>query len=1139
MLNKFFASLFLITSLIFSAYLNNVPQTINQPDGSVIKCFASGDEFYNWVHDKDGYTIVRADDGFCYYANTNLQPTEHKVDEVNPELLNLPKWIKIDKDEYTNKRKTYLSNAETRTPTTGTVNNLNVFIRFSDEPEFGQPFNFYDDPFNRSEGPSMLHYFDEVSYGALNAPTTHFPIPDGDVIISYQDQYPRSYYEPYNAQTNPDGYTNDSGQREHILLRNAIEFIEDQVPTDLIIDADNDGNVDNVTFLVFGSPGAWADLLWPHRWVLYYEDARIHGKRVWDYNLNLATGGYFTVGTLCHEFNHSLGAPDLYHYYSDGPTACGGWDVMDASSNTPQYMGAFMKAKYGHWIEDTNGDGQNNEYDIPLLSDPGTYNINPLDQSTDYAYRIASPYTDNQYFVVEYRRKQGLYEIYTPGNDDGLLVYRINNFGTNGNADGPPDEVYIYRPNGDADTNGNLGLATFSQQTGRDKINDQTNPTAFLYPNWTAPDCTNSDGCEGGLFLKNIGNPNETISFDYFPIFLNASFNSISNDSDGDGVLNPGEEATLNFSIENTSSDSFAYAIIAHLVENENFEVLSEDVFIEELHGDQISPQFSFDIKINNGVSIGVIEAQLNIAATVYQEIIGDFDYNDTIAYDLEISMNQSGFPFETADQVFCAPAVVDLDQDGDNEIIFGDNSGMFYFLNHDMSIYNSYDMGDEIWGAPAIDDLDNDGDLEVAITCKNGMFYIFDHLGNMITDYDLEGYITAAPAIGFATYDQYNTEYKAVYVPTFESDGKIHQFSWSPISNDFIPSGFNVQVGAKIQKGIALHNFSGDNDTDYLVYGTDDNEIRITDPTDSNLSTQTYSVGGKVRSAPIIIEFNDNEFLIVAGSKDNNLYAFRYPAMEEQFTYETDGDVHSPSVFEHNEYGPVIVFGSDDGYLYMVDTNGNDVPGWPQYLDGQVEGSAAISDLDGDGLVDIIAANSQGQLYTFNQNGDLLVDFPVVIEFPYTSSPVIADLDNDGDLEILLGGSHGLYGYDFENQNGSTEGLWSMYRGNHKRTGAFESVSYLSSDLSEAPNQFNISSVYPNPFNPTTSISIDVPNNQQFKLSVYDIKGALVQDIFSGSKPVGSYQFNWDASAYSSGIYLINISSNNFYKSHKIMLIK
>ena len=47
-------------------------------------------------------------------------------------------------------------------------------------------------------------------------------------------------------------------------------------------------------------------------------------------------------------------------------------------------------------------------------------------------------------------------------------------------------------------------------------------------------------------------------------------------------MLNPGEEATLNFSLENTSLDGFAYAINIEMVENENFEILSDDVFIDE-----------------------------------------------------------------------------------------------------------------------------------------------------------------------------------------------------------------------------------------------------------------------------------------------------------------------------------------------------------------------------------------------------------------------------------------------------------------------------------------------------------------------------------------------------------------------------
>ena len=66
---RFLFFILISLSSIFSAYLKNVPQSIIQPDGSVIECFSSGDEFYNWVHDADGYTIVRSpDDGFCYLS---------------------------------------------------------------------------------------------------------------------------------------------------------------------------------------------------------------------------------------------------------------------------------------------------------------------------------------------------------------------------------------------------------------------------------------------------------------------------------------------------------------------------------------------------------------------------------------------------------------------------------------------------------------------------------------------------------------------------------------------------------------------------------------------------------------------------------------------------------------------------------------------------------------------------------------------------------------------------------------------------------------------------------------------------------------------------------------------------------------
>ena len=101
----------IICSPILAAYLEFVPQTIMQPDGSKIQCYSSGDEFFNWVHDEDGYTIVRSEiDGFCYYANEDLTPSNYRVGDVDPEILGIRKWIKLPKEDYLSIRDNYMSN---------------------------------------------------------------------------------------------------------------------------------------------------------------------------------------------------------------------------------------------------------------------------------------------------------------------------------------------------------------------------------------------------------------------------------------------------------------------------------------------------------------------------------------------------------------------------------------------------------------------------------------------------------------------------------------------------------------------------------------------------------------------------------------------------------------------------------------------------------------------------------------------------------------------------------------------------------------------------------------------------------------------------------------------------------------------
>ena len=91
-----------------------------------------------------------------------------------------------------------------------------------------------------------------------------------------------------------------------------------------------------------------------------------------------------------------------------------------------------------------------------------------------------------------------------------------------------------------------------------------------------------------------------------------------------------------------------------------------------------------------------------------------------------------------------------------------------------------------------------------------------------------------------------------------------------------------------------------------------------------------------------------------------------------------------------------------------------------------------------------------------------------------------------------------------------------------------------------ELIQNFSILEAYPNPFNPTVTIEFSALNTELIEVSIYDIMGHKVEDLFS--KVVESNQLqtlSWDASNYSSGDYLIHLKSGNQFKTHKITLIK
>ncbi|WP_163271091.1 M6 family metalloprotease domain-containing protein [Dysgonomonas sp. 511] len=513
---------------VHAAWIENYPVKVTQPDGTVLNLFVTGDEYHNRVHDADGFTLLRNPEGWVVYATLRdgeLVPTDIVYVQTNgmrrtkdaqdfgidPNInISAEKWVQLrEKFNAVPKKKDLsdrLKNAQTKSTTlrAGTMNNIVIYITFSDEPDFIKVHSDIESLYNgTATGQSLKSYFRDISNGQFLINSTFFPAQNGSAtVISYQAPQKRSYYMIDN--------NDDAGCIiEHTLLRDAIEHCRSQIEAAFpaaTLDYNNDGNVDNINFVIQGDPGGWSTLLWPHKWALYTHNVKLNGKMVWEYNLLLEN--HCQSSTLVHETYHTLGAPDLYMYSTSGTGISGithpvgSWDVMCSNATPPQSSSAYITNKYGRFISD-----------ITEITSSGTYTLHDIwnREGDQIAYKIMSPTsTQGEYFVLEYRRKGGplggVYDARIP--NAGIIISRINPRGYNTSATGTsakPFEMYVYREGAlDNITSGTIANAVF-KQGGLTTFSNWSSPNAFL--------SDNSAGLDGIIINQFSAAGGETMTF--------------------------------------------------------------------------------------------------------------------------------------------------------------------------------------------------------------------------------------------------------------------------------------------------------------------------------------------------------------------------------------------------------------------------------------------------------------------------------------------------------------------------------------------------------------------------------------------------------------------------------------------------
>jgi hypothetical protein len=93
--------------------------------------------------------------------------------------------------------------------------------------------------------------------------------------------------------------------------------------------------------------------------------------------------------------------------------------------------------------------------------------------------------------------------------------------------------------------------------------------------------------------------------------------------------------------------------------------------------------------------------------------------------------------------------------------------------------------------------------------------------------------------------------------------------------------------------------------------------------------------------------------------------------------------------------------------------------------------------------------------------------------------------------------------------------------------------------DLGNGPVEFALDQNYPNPFNPTTTINFEIPKSSFINISVYNTIGEKVATLANELFEAGRYSRTFDASEFSTGLYIYRLSSDDVVFTKKMLLVK
>ncbi len=244
------------------------------------------------------------------------------------------------------------------------------------------------------------------------------------------------------------------------------------------------------------------------------------------------------------------------------------------------------------------------------------------------------------------------------------------------------------------------------------------------------------------------------------------------------------------------------------------------------------------------------------------------------------------------------------------------------------------------------------------------------------------------------------------------------------------------------------------------------------------------------------------------------------------------------------------------DEYTFLAPTNGDSTDNgifWSRFMISAHPPAITIlyeSEIDSGYSVDnIYPGVPMGPMAVFNEEGQIYLTWNTVTDDDLSHYKIYRDLTSGfvPDSQSMIGESNTTTFIDVDVSLDETYFYQISAQDIHGNEGGFSeeiSVTTVSIINEILPDDFVLDQNFPNPFNPTTTISFGLPETSDLSLNIYDVQGNLIKTLFSGAKSAGWYQYNWDGTndagqVVATGLYLSRLNAGHDTEVIKMLFLK